>query len=136
MKRVARLSGFACAITLAAAAGGLLSGCQRKDDAATAAPAPAPAAAASTASAPAGAADDSPAALMAAAFKGWTPASPHSVEVPSGEGKRADRVLVSPGVVATLDAEHRMLLVLGVPDDGHGQPEQSHATAVNLGLYG
>lgn len=105
----------------------LLAGCQQKTDTA-------PVAAA--ASAPAGAADDSPASLMAAAFSGWTAAKPHIVQVPSGEGQRLDPVLVSPAISATLDADHRILVVVGVPDDGHGQPEQSHATAVNLGLYG
>ena len=116
-----------------AIATGLLSGCQQKpDDAASAASAAAPAASA----APAGAADDSPAVLMAAAFSGWTAATPYPVQVPSGEGTRQDRVLVAPALVATLDADHRMLVVSGVPDDGHGQPEQAHATAVNLGLYG
>lgn len=105
----------------------LLAGCQQKTDTT-------PVAAA--ASAPSGAADDSPASLMAAAFSGWTAAKPHVVQVPSGEGQRLDPVLVSPAISATLDADHRMLVVVGVPDDGHGQPEQSHATAVNLGLYG
>ena len=73
---------------------------------------------------------------MADAFSGWTAAAPYPVQVPSGEGTRQDRVLVSPALVVTLDADHRMLVVSGVPDDGHGQPEQFHATAVNIGLYG
>lgn len=107
---------------------GLLQACQQKPAEVAAA---LPAASAVTA-----AADDAPAALMAEAFKGWTATAPLSVQVPSGEGSRADRVLVSPALVATLDADHRLLVVSGVPDDGHGQPEQSHATMVNLGVYG
>jgi len=97
---------------------------------------PAASAPAASSAQPAGAADDSPAALMAQAFSGWTSQAGHAVDVPSGEGTRKDRVLVSPTLVATLDADHRVLIVSGVPDDGHGQPEAAHATAVNLGLYG
>lgn len=105
----------------------LLAGCQQKVDTA-------PLAAAAAASG--GPADDSPASLMAAAFSGWTASKPHVVQVPSGEGQQLAPVLVSPAFSTTLDSDHRLLVVVGTPDDGHGQPEQSHATAVNLGVYG
>lgn len=107
----------------------LLPGCKPTPDAPVAAAAP-------PASASAGAADDSPAALMAQAFPGWAATRPHAASMPSGEGAAQEPVLVSPLKVVPLDAEHRMLLVTGVPDDGTGQPLQLHATSVNVGAYG
>ena len=110
---------LALRLLLIATAAAFLPGCK---------PAPeAPVAAASLpASAPAGAADDSPAALMAQAFPGWAATRPHAASMPSGEGAAQEPVLVSPLKVVPLDAEHRMLLVTGMPDDGTGQHSRSH----------
>jgi hypothetical protein len=85
---------------------------------------------------PKGAGDDTAAALMAQAFAGWTDTQPLTLSVPSDEAGKEVDVLVSPALVVTLDADHRVLVVTGPPDAGGGQVQQSHANGANVGAYG
>lgn len=88
------------------------------------------------------AADDSTEALMAAAFPGWVkgmPASAHlrwSEADENGAQREAEGwVLVEPGLVARLDADHVVLVVTGKPSDESGHDVASHASGGNLGAY-
>ena len=89
------------------------------------------------ASAPQGAANDTPAALMAQAFEGWTSGQPHVVDMPAEKGadEKTSRVLVSPTQVITLDDDHRALVVTG-PLDGGGEPVSGHAVGASVSVYG
>lgn len=85
-----------------------------------------------------GALDDSPAALMAAVLRGGRPDGTglQSVPAPQGAPEKTTLVSVSPSLVIPLDADHRMLVVSGIPTDGHGGIIQAHVTEANVGLYG
>ncbi len=91
-----------------------------------------------TPSAAPGAADDSPAALMAAAFPGWVPGRPLVVAVGTREPSSGEvmDVRVAPARVVALDAQHRVLVVTGPPVTADGEPVASHANGANVGLYG
>lgn len=106
----------------------LLTGCQSGE-----APSRTP-----TPSATPGAADDSPAALMAVAFPGWAPGRPHAVAVgtPEPSSGQVMDVQVAPARVVALDAQHRVLVVTGPPVTADGEPVASHANGANVGLYG
>jgi hypothetical protein len=109
---------------------GLLQACQPEAGEPPAAPPAAPV------PQPKGAADDTAGALMAQAFAGWTDKQPLTLSVPSEEAGKEVDVLVSPALVVTLDADHRVLVVIGPPDAGGGQVQQSHANGANVGAYG
>ncbi|PTT89231.1 hypothetical protein DBR42_08255 [Pelomonas sp. HMWF004] len=111
-------------------AAGLLPACQPGAGKPPAAPPSAPV------QQPTGAADDTAAALMAQAFAGWTDTQALTLSVPSDEAGKEVDVLVSPALVVTLDADHRVLVVTGPPDAGGGQAQQSHANGANVGAYG
>ncbi|MFG6467211.1 hypothetical protein [Roseateles sp. BYS87W] len=109
-----------------------LQACQRPG------PGPGPDSDTAAASAPAGAADDSPGALMAQVFAGWKADAPHAVDMPAepGSPEKTSRVLVSPMQVIALDADHRALVVAGPLDGGRGEPVDGHATGASVSVYG
>lgn len=114
---------------------GLLPACQPGADAPKPVAAPP---AASAATAPAGAPNDAADSLMAEAFPGWTSKAPYPMAAPSREAAdgKAVRVLVSPALVAALDADHRMLVVSGPEVGGDGRPQDFHPAQAHVGLYG
>lgn len=117
MARVVVLFGLLCL---------MLTGCERSDEAASAASA-------------------EPKALMEAAFPGWSPDGPASVrliESPPDPGKAGafepasvGSYALSPGLVIALAAERVVLIVHGVPANDTGVPETGHASTALLGAH-
>ena len=99
----------------------LLGGCERVEEAASAA-------------------SNEPAALMQLTFPGWKPAGPESVREiasPAEKGKPPEvgAYALTPGLLLKPAADRAVLVVVGVPADAQGNSQAGHASQAQLGAY-